>query len=312
MNNIDNLNGGRLVVLDAKNCSILSFDTNGNDMRIVVKKCAGFPDGIAVDPIRQHIYWTNMGEHPQGEHFYQNDGSIERADFDGSNQITIVPKGGTFTPKQLTLDTKNGFIYWSDREGMRVMRARLDGSDITTLVQTGQGEEDRKDETRHCVGIAIDVEHGYLYWTQKGPANGGKGRIFRAGLDLPPQVDPALRKDVELLWEDLPEPIDLEIDPVNGNLYWTDRGDGPGGNTLNRADIYRHHGREREVLVSGLKEGIGLTVDPPNDVIYFTDLMGHIYSSTLEGFHRRNLYSGDRFFTGIAYVPHSISSELRN
>jgi DNA-binding beta-propeller fold protein YncE len=295
------MDSARLLVLDAKNCSVLSFDTNGNHLKTVVEKCAGFPDGIAVDPIRRHIYWTNMGEHPQGEHFYDNDGSIERADFDGSNQTTVIPKGGTFTPKQLTLDTQNGFIYWSDREGMRVMRAKLDGSDITTLVQTGKGEEDRKDETRHCVGIAIDVENGYLYWTQKGPPNGGKGRIFRAGLAMPPNSDPANRNDVELLFDKLPEPIDLEIDHLNGNLYWTDRGEGPQGNTLNRAAI-RNPSKEREILVSGLKEGIGVAVDPPNDVVYFTDLMGHIYSSTLEGFHRRDLYSGDRHFTGIVYV----------
>ena len=33
-----------------------------------------------------------------------NDGSIERADLDGRNRMTIVPQGGTFTPKQLQLD----------------------------------------------------------------------------------------------------------------------------------------------------------------------------------------------------------------
>ena len=29
--------------------------------------------------------------------------------------------------------------YWADREGMRIMRCDLDGSNIETLVQTGQG-----------------------------------------------------------------------------------------------------------------------------------------------------------------------------
>jgi hypothetical protein len=56
-----------------------------------------------------------------------NDGSIERADLDGQNRTIIVPQGGTFTPKQLYLDKKNGKLYWSDREGMRVMRSNLDG-----------------------------------------------------------------------------------------------------------------------------------------------------------------------------------------
>ena len=33
-----------------------------------------------------------------------NDGSIERVDLDGGNRTTIVPNGGTYTPKQLHLD----------------------------------------------------------------------------------------------------------------------------------------------------------------------------------------------------------------
>ncbi len=40
----------------------------------------------------------------------------------------IVPRGATFTPKQIYLDKKNGKLYWSEREGMRVMRSNLGGS----------------------------------------------------------------------------------------------------------------------------------------------------------------------------------------
>ena len=78
-----------------------------------------------------------------------NDGSIERADLDGRNRTTIVPEGGTFTPKQLHLDKKNGKLYWSDREGMRVMRANLDGSNVETLVRHEPGRSatgPRRDE----------------------------------------------------------------------------------------------------------------------------------------------------------------------
>ena len=110
-----------------------------------------------------------------------NDGSIERADIDGKNRRVIVPQGGTFTPKQIQLDKKNGKLYWCDREGMRVMRSNLDGSQIETLVETGRGDADRRDQTRWCVGITIDPERKQIYWTQKGPDNGEQGRIFRAG-----------------------------------------------------------------------------------------------------------------------------------
>jgi hypothetical protein len=46
-------------------------------------------------------------------------------------------------------------------------------------------------------------------------------------------------------------------------------------------------------------------VDAETDKVYFTDLTGHIYSTTLDGFHRRDLYTGNTAFTGIAYVPGS-------
>jgi len=300
----------RLLVLDARHASILSFDTEGNELNSLTEK-AGVPDGIAVDPTKGHIYWTSMGEYHEGEHFPKNDGSIERINFDGSGRTVIIPRGQTFTPKQMQIDVVNGFVYWSDREGMRVMRAKLNGDGITTLIQTGDGEEDRKDETRHCVGVAIDPVNCHLYWTQKGPANGGKGRIFRAGLCLPPDGDPYLRNDVELLFDELPEPIDLEIDLRSGHLYWTDRGDGPYGNTLNRARINNTHIGQREILSFGLKEGIGLSLDIENDKVYFTDLKGHIYTTKLDGSEHRDLYSGDRSFTGIVYVPGGLKRETQ-
>ncbi len=70
----------------------------------------------------------------------RNDGSITRSDLNGKDMITIVPPGGTFTPKQLQLEKRSGKLYWSDREGMRVMRANLDGSEIETLVDTSLGD----------------------------------------------------------------------------------------------------------------------------------------------------------------------------
>ena len=289
----------RLLVLDGAHARILSFSPDGTNIKTVLDNCGGTPDGIAVDVSKAHIYWTNMGEH-----WDQNDGFIERSDFDGSTRKVIVPKGGTFTPKQIQLDIKNGLMYWCDREGMRVMRAELDGKNITTLIEAGRGDEDRRDETKHCVGIALDGEMGQIYWTQKGPSNGGQGRIFRAGLTMPPGGDPFHREDIEILWDQLPEPIDLELNHFTGQLYWTDRGDPPVGNSLNRAGIYKYISSEREILRSGLKEAIGLALDIENKRVFVGDLGGNLYCSSLEGDDFRLLYStkDNEMFTGIAYV----------
>jgi hypothetical protein len=142
---------GRLFVLDLSGGRVFSLNADGSDQKVIVTGCR-HPDGIVVNVEAGHIYWTDMGV-PN-----LNDGSIERADLDGRNRRMIVPEGGTFTPKQLHLDKKNGNLYWSDREGMRVMRSNLDGSNIEILVQTGQGEAERRDEMKWCVGITVDAE----------------------------------------------------------------------------------------------------------------------------------------------------------
>src|ERR1700756_4656724 len=209
---------GRLFFLDIGGGRVLSANPDGSDLKTLINEGRQFPDGLVVDAAAGHIYWTNMGN------FKKNDGSIFRSDLDGKNLITIVPPGGTFTPKQLKLEKKSGKLYWSDREGMRVMRANLDGSNIETLVDTSHGDaRPGTDLTKWCVGITLDPDRGQIYWTQKGPDDAGKGRIFRAKIDIPKGETPANRTDIEVLFDDLPEPIDLELDLKNWFFYWTGR-----------------------------------------------------------------------------------------
>jgi hypothetical protein len=298
-----NENETRLLVLDPKHGDILSFDTEGKDKKFVLQGIAA-PDGIVIDVANSHIYWTNMGfRTPDTERFEKNDGTIERCDLDGGNRKTIIPPGKTFTPKQLALDLKNGKIYWCDREGMRVMCANLDGSAITTLVKRGNVETDEGDELRRCVGITLDIKNGYIYWTQKGPHNGGQGRIFRAGLNLPANASPENRDDIELLWDNLPEPIDLELDEENATLYWTDRGLPPNGNTLNMAVVSREAFCAPVILCSGLKGAIGLALDRKNRRVFLTDIGGNLYAVGSNGENFQLLYTGDHMLTGIAFLP---------
>src|SRR6202035_471993 len=146
---------GRLFFLDLGAGRVLTANPDGSDLKTIVNEGRKLPDGVVVDAAAGHIYWTNMGN-PSA-----NDGSIDRADLDGGNITTIIPVGGTFTPKQLQLDKKNGKLYWCDREGMRVMRSNLDGSNIETLVDTSVGDSrPGRDARKWCVGIAVDSEGG--------------------------------------------------------------------------------------------------------------------------------------------------------
>ena len=289
---------GRLFFLDLGGGRIFSANPDGSGLKVIVNEGRKLPDGVVVDVAADHIYWTNMGN-PSA-----NDGSIERSDLDGGNITIIIPPGGTFTPKQLQLDKKNGKLYWCDREGMRVMRSNLDGSNIETLVQTGYGEADRRDARRWCVGIALDVEGGRLYWTQKGNDNAGEGRIFRANLEIPKDQGPASREDIEVLFEGLPEPIDLDLDPKNRIMYWTDRGDPPRGNTVNRAPMDAAPGNRKqpEILFTHLMEGIGLALDLKGERMFVTDFAGSVYSADLDGTNMKTLLVAQGNLTGIAYA----------
>jgi len=184
---------------------------------------------------------------------------------------------------------------------MRVMRSNLDGSQIETLVESGQGDADSRDQRRWCVGLAIDPKFQKIYWSQKGPDNGGLGRIFRANVEIPAGQTAANRSDIEVFVDGLPEPIDLELDLNKRVLYWTDRGDPPRGNTVNRTSI-DDGPYEPEILVSHLMEGIGIALDVPNDRMFVTDFAGSIYSARLDGSDERNFLYAQGNLTGIAYA----------
>ncbi len=286
----------RLFYLDLSQGRIYAIDRNGSNREVIVTDCH-LPDGIAIDVEAGHIYWTNMGVPSL------DDGSIERADLDGKNRKVIVPVGVTHTPKQIHLDRENGKLYWCDREGMRVMRSNLDGSVVEILIKTGEGAKDAHDQTKWCVGITLDQACGHIYWTQKGPDNAGLGRIYRANIDIPKGEKADRRSDIEVWLDKLPEPIDLELDVESRVLYWTDRGDPPLGNTVNRLSIdAQANARTPEIVFTHLMEGIGIALDAPGNMMFMTDLAGSVYAARLDGSQKSVLQVAQGNLSGIAYA----------
>ncbi|MGY0502373.1 hypothetical protein ACWZHB_28110 [Nocardia sp. FBN12] len=263
-----------IVALDIKAGVMHAVSLDGKQVRTVVDGLGRVPDGVVVDKLRGHIYWTNMGT-PDARpvpgvepEFFSRNGSIERVDLDGGNRTTIVAIGAFTTGKQLAADFEGGRLYWCDREGMQVLTCDLNGDDLHALVVTG---DDSAIERDWCVGVCLDLDRRLLYWTQKGAAKAGDGRIFRAPLDLPPGADPAARTDIELLWENLPEPIDIELHV--GDLIWTDRGAAPHGNALYTAEVQPEVGTPA-ILSTGYHEAIGVTGFDSR--FYVSDLGGTI------------------------------------
>jgi hypothetical protein len=126
---------------------------------------------------------------------------------------------------------------------------------------------------------------------------------LRAGIEIPKGETAANRSDIEVFFNCLPEPIDLELDLEHRVLYWTDRGNPPRGNTVNRAPVDAKPGQnEPQIVVSDLMEGIGIALDAPGNRMFVTDLAGSLYTAKLDGTDKRMLLAAQGNLTGVAYV----------
>lgn len=278
---------------------ILAGSADGHRTKVLVDK-QHLPDGL--DIFEDRIYWTCMGNPSK------NDGTVQSCKLDGTNVRSVVAPGCVHTPKQLMVDNVNQKVYFSDREGMRTMRCELDGSRLEILVQTGDftDPKDAEDQLKYCVGMAVDPKNGFFYWTQKGPSKGNQGRIFRAPMNMRVGETARNRTDIELLFEKLPEPIDLEVNEQW--LYWTDRGELPLGNTINRVPLQDLDGprplsaHAYQVISRNLHEAIGLKLDARNGHLYATDFGGAVYRFNEDGTHKTKIHDGESAYTGIGLV----------
>ncbi|KXG51094.1 Dehydrogenase, multihelical [Penicillium griseofulvum] len=258
------------------------------------------PDGIDLSLSTQRIFWSNMGRSTAA-----CDGSLWSANFDGSDVTCVIPIGQVHTPKQIAVVESRQQVYFCDREGTSVHRCDFDGSNHVILVQrrVDPGSSQLDQMKLWCVGIAVDAERGLLYWTQKGPPKAGLGQIFCASLDIPAGQTAENRTDIRRLWDNLPEPIDIELDAESQTLYWTDRGEHPFGCTLNRAYV---GGEEMDmvkvILARHFHEPIGLKLDKANKIVYVADLGGSLYSVSLEDGVKTELARNDACYTGLTLV----------
>jgi sugar lactone lactonase YvrE len=121
---------------------------------------------------------------------------------------------------------------------------------------------------------------------------------------MPKGATAATRKDIEVLFSNLPEPIDLDIDPDTRLLYWTDRGD----NTVSRAPLdppakFDPANRtDREIVLRNVGEAIGITLDTRRDRLYYTSLDGVLGASTLNGRQSQLLLTNQGALTGIVLL----------
>ncbi|KAH0027085.1 NAD(P)-binding protein, partial [Aureobasidium melanogenum] len=257
------------------------------------------PDGIDVHGNR--IYWTCMGNPGH------NDGAVYSARLDGSDVQTVIPAGQVHTPKQLHIDQASQKLYFCDREGLRIHRSNLDGTEHEVILQTGDWKTEKiAEQSSWPVGVTVSTKLNRVFWTQKGSPKSNQGCIFSAGLESP--ADPSAREDIQVVLQNLPEPIDLDFDDENGVLYWTDRGELPLGNTLNKKTLTgpvpaAEKALGRQVIAQGFGEAIGLRLDKEKQCIYIADLAGRLWQcGTSPGPKTKIHEAAGHAYTGITIV----------
>ncbi|KAL2131085.1 hypothetical protein VTI74DRAFT_5559 [Chaetomium olivicolor] len=135
----------------------------------------------------------------------------------------------------------------------------------------------------------------------------GKGRIFCADIAAPEGYSASDRPDIRVLAQNLPEPIDLDVDAESLTLYWTDRGELPYGNTLNSMKLDSSGqvaaSQPKKILVRNLNEAIGVKLDVKNKHVYLTDLGGSLYRCDLEGGNCTKLFENSSMaLTGLTIL----------
>jgi hypothetical protein len=246
----------QLYWVDEGNRTINRGALDGSNSTPVVSLATESPISLALDPIDNAIYWTQI---PQ---------SIARSNLDGSAVETVIQFafGGAFSA--IAVDSIGKKLYWTDSLADSIRRANLDGTNVE-VVLTG---------VIHSNGIALDVAAGKMYWTESSSGQ----RIRRANLDGS-QVE-------DLITTGLVQPSGISLDLVGQKLYFTDSV----RETIERTNL-DGTGRETLLAGADLTFPAQIALDVDGGKLYWTEASsttGKTRRASLDGSQIEDLFFG--------------------